>query len=101
MAVAQGDNAAEEDTSAEGGPAMVRSYGCSRCGAGHDSDAWNALALSHRIEPVEVRRLVSDWPDDRTLHRGARLWFVREPDCGQVPLGWARPPRIVRRRKGG
>jgi hypothetical protein len=46
---------------------MVRSYGCSRCGAGHDLDAWNALALSHRIEPVEVRRLVSDWPDDRCI----------------------------------
>jgi hypothetical protein len=37
---------------------------CGACGALYDDEVWHRLALSYRIEPGEVARLVRDWPDD-------------------------------------
>jgi hypothetical protein len=36
---------------------------CGGCGAKYGDDAWSGLTLSQRIEAVEVRRHVLDWPD--------------------------------------
>jgi hypothetical protein len=56
----------------------VKAPSCSSCGLAYSDAAWAKLALSHRIEPTEVRLLVSDWPDEicievRSCLRCARL----------------------------
>jgi RNA polymerase subunit RPABC4/transcription elongation factor Spt4 len=42
----------------------VKDVTCSACGAKYADEAWAALVLSRRIEPVEVQTSVLDWPDD-------------------------------------
>ena len=37
---------------------------CSACGVAYLDDAWARLVLSQRLEPLELRRLVRDWPED-------------------------------------
>ncbi len=37
---------------------------CGACCKTYDEAAWRALAVSERIEPPEVRRVLSHWPDD-------------------------------------
>ena len=38
------------------------SYRCSGCGEAYGESAWRGLALAERIEPEQVRRLLSNWP---------------------------------------
>ena len=42
----------------------VTSLTCSGCGAKYVDEAWSALVLSQRIEPLEVQSLLLEWPDD-------------------------------------
>lgn len=37
---------------------------CGGCGSKYGDEAWSGLRLSQRIEAVEVRRHVLEWPDD-------------------------------------
>jgi hypothetical protein len=37
---------------------------CHRCGTRFDSNAWSSLTLVDRLGPVEVRRMLLDWPDE-------------------------------------
>jgi hypothetical protein len=41
---------------------QIASVTCNACRARFDRSAWASLALVRRIEPVEVRRLMRDWP---------------------------------------
>jgi hypothetical protein len=36
---------------------------CAQCGVDYDEDAWEDLPIERVIEPVELRRLVMNWPD--------------------------------------
>jgi hypothetical protein len=37
---------------------------CGGCGAKYVDEAWSALVLSQRIEPLEVQSRLLEWPDD-------------------------------------
>jgi len=40
---------------------------CHACGLAYADDAWEGLVLFQRLEPLELRRLVRDWPEDARI----------------------------------
>ncbi len=63
---------------------------CSACGAVHEPLAWSALVVLERIEPSEVERIISGWPEGTCVEArpcgccGRRIVARRaRPDCSR------------------
>jgi hypothetical protein len=40
---------------------------CVACGAKFDRTGWAALALTERVEPQEVQRVLLNWPEEECI----------------------------------
>ena len=64
----------------------VAAFTCGACEEGYDESAWEMLVLVERIEPRDVRRFVSIWPE------GVCVEARRCGRCGQA-IAAKRPGR--------
>jgi hypothetical protein len=64
----------------------MAAFTCGACKEGYDESAWEMLVLVERIDPRDVRRFVSIWPE------GVCVEARRCGRCG-LPIAAKRPGR--------